>query len=35
MENDIPLTPAQMDAYFHQLTVPGVQVVLQIKEEAR
>jgi AcrR family transcriptional regulator len=35
MENDIPLSPAQMDAYFHQLTVPGVQAVLHIKEEAR
>ena len=34
MENDMPLSPAQMDAYFHQLTLPGVQAVLQIKEEA-
>jgi AcrR family transcriptional regulator len=32
MENDMPLSPAQMDAYFHQLTLPGVQTVLQIKE---
>ena len=34
MENDMPLSPAQMEAYFHQLTFPGVQAVLQIKEEA-
>ena len=34
MENDIPLSPAQIDAYFHQLTVPGVRAVLHIKEEA-
>lgn len=34
MENDMPLSPAQMDSYFHQLTVPGVQAVLQLKEEA-
>jgi AcrR family transcriptional regulator len=33
MENDMPLSPAQMDAYFRQLTLPGVQAVLQIKEE--
>jgi AcrR family transcriptional regulator len=35
MENDMPLSPAQMDAYFHQLIFPGVQAVLQLKEEAR
>ncbi len=35
MENDLPLSPAQMDAYFHQLTFPGVQAVLRFKEEAR
>lgn len=35
MENDIPLSPAQMDAYFRQLIFPGVQAVLQIKKEAR
>jgi AcrR family transcriptional regulator len=34
MENDMPLSPAQMDAYFHQLTFPRVQAVLQVKEEA-
>lgn len=34
MENDIPLSPAQMDAYFHQLTFPGVRAVLQVEEEA-
>jgi AcrR family transcriptional regulator len=34
MENDMPLSPAQMDAYFHQLTFPGVQAVLQVKEES-
>jgi AcrR family transcriptional regulator len=34
MENDMPLSPAQMDVYFHQLTLPGVRAVLQIKEEA-
>jgi hypothetical protein len=28
------LSPAQMDAYFHQLMLPGVQAVLQVKEEA-
>jgi|SRR6185437_13184687 len=32
MENDMPLSPAQMDAYFHQLIFPGVQAVLRIKE---
>jgi AcrR family transcriptional regulator len=35
MENDMPLSPAQMDAYFYQLTFPGVQAVLNIKEEAK
>jgi len=34
MENDLLLSPAQMDAYFHHLTVPGVQAVLHIKAEA-
>src|SRR6266567_1862681 len=33
MENDMQLYPAQMDAYFRQLTLPGVQAVLQVKEE--
>ena len=33
MENDMQLSPAQMDAYFRQLTLPGVQAVLQVKEE--
>ena len=34
MESDIPLSPVQMDAYFRQLTVPGVQTVLQVEEDA-
>lgn len=33
MENKVPLSPKQMDAYFNQLVLPGVQAVLQIKEE--
>jgi len=35
MENDMPLSPAQMDASFRQLIFPGVQAVLQMKEEAK
>ena len=33
MENNVPLSPKQMDTYFNQLVLPGVQAVLQIKEE--
>lgn len=33
MENDIPLSPAQMDAYYQQLTQPGIQAVLHLREE--
>ena len=28
LENEMPLSPAQMDAYFYQLLLPGVQAML-------
>jgi AcrR family transcriptional regulator len=32
LENEMPLSPEQMDAYFQQLMLPGVRAILQIKE---
>lgn len=31
VENDMPLSPEKMDAYFQQLTLPGARAVLGLQ----